>query len=131
MKVLDEEVFVERENYFTNSNFVEHHKCNQILLLVGSVIDHIHIDNVVLHYDVIALVFDVGLYVCISAGSPDLNSMWIMRPLILYTLLAFVFKTQLKDDIENASADVKIAQIADHVLELLFFANLKPVFVDG
>ena len=52
-----------------------------------------------------------------------------MRPLILKTLLAFVLETQLKYDIENPSANIEIAKIADQVLKLLFFANLKTIFV--
>jgi len=44
MKVLDEEIFVERKNYFTYSHFIQHHKCNQILFLICSVVYHVHVD---------------------------------------------------------------------------------------
>ena len=51
---LDQEVFIERKSDLAQANFIEHHERYKILFIVISMIDHVHIDDVVLDDNVIA-----------------------------------------------------------------------------
>jgi len=62
---------------------------------------------------------------------PNLDTTRVSSPLILYALCSFIFETELKNDIENACADVEVAEVADHELELFLTADLEPVLCYG
>ena len=52
---LEQEVLVKGERNLTLTHFVNHHKRDAIFLGLVAVVNHIHVDDVVFHYDVVSL----------------------------------------------------------------------------
>ena len=91
-------------------------------------VDHIHINDVVLHDNEIPLV--AGMFrtiVSIIRLLPDRQAPRVRCPYILLSLLFLVSTTELEHYIKNASADVEIPQDPNHVFELGLFTDLQSL----
>ena len=108
----------EGENNLPLADFVKHHEWNEVLFLFRAVVNHIHVDDVVLNDDVTA-VRNIGR----GLLSPDLDSARVLSPFIRLPLASFVLETQLEDDFEDSSADVEVSKIPDHQFELGLLAD--------
>ena len=145
---LDQEVFVERKCYLFHPNLIYHHEGDFVFLFLCPVVNHIHINDIVFHSDPIAsrLLYQVLERVsdawCLGhiidsfnsangatdSARPDCKAARVLGLVKFELLLAFVLQAQLADDLEDTLADVKVAQNADHILELCLFTNLQTVF---
>ena len=52
---LEQEVLVKGERYLALAHLVYHHKRDAIFLRLVAVVNHIHVDDVVLHHDIVSL----------------------------------------------------------------------------
>ena len=52
---LEQKVLIERKRDLTQANLVKHHERNQILLLFSTMVNHVHVDDVVFYYNIVAL----------------------------------------------------------------------------
>ena len=55
LEELQEEVFVKGKGNLALADFVYHHECDLVFLVIVAVVDHVHIHNVVLCHDVVSV----------------------------------------------------------------------------
>ena len=138
---LEQEVLIVRKRNLAQSNLVKHHEGDTILLLVGPMVDHIHVDNVVFDHNVVALLRVVWNTLAGGRRPPQRACSLPLPPLrlpfnrfrnnhvCLPRVLFLIQSTQLEHDVENARSDVEIPKDANHVLELGLLADLKSILL--
>ena len=145
---LDKEVFVEGKSYLFHPDLIYHHEGDFVLLFLCSIVDHIHIHDIVLYsnpiagrllYQALERVSDArcsghiinsfnSANCSANSTSPDREAAGVLGLIENFLLLTFVLQAQLADDLENALADIEVAQNANHILELCLFTNLQTIF---
>ena len=59
---LDQKVFIEGKSNLAQANFIEHHERDQIFLILTPMVNHVHIDDIVLYYNIVSI---LALYLII------------------------------------------------------------------
>ena len=135
---LEQEVLIVRKRNLAQTSLIKHHEGDKILLLIGPMVDHIHVNNVVFNHNIVALLWVVRL--ASGRRSPQRASS-LPLPLrlpfnrlrndhvCLLRVLFLITSTQLEHYVKNARSDIEIPKNANHVLELGLLANLKAIFL--
>ena len=68
---LEQEIFIKRKCYLAQPDLIKHHERYVIFLVLGPVVDHIHVDDVVLHDNIVALLRRVLRILSDARSSPE------------------------------------------------------------
>ena len=116
---LDEEILVKRERDFAQTNFIYHHEWNLVFFFVVTMVDHVHVNDVVLHDDIVSFtVRSVMIDNLWTVTRPDSEQLRIWRSIEFIHHQLLVLQTQLENNIENACSNVEITKNPNHGFEL-------------
>ena len=87
MEELEEEIFVESEGDLALAHLVNHHEWNAILLNLATMVDKVHVDDVVLDDNVLTI---FERWQVPAAPRPDLN-IAVALYYVIVMLFAFIF----------------------------------------
>ena len=126
MEELEQKIFVERECNLALTYLINHHERDAILFSRLSVVDHVHIYDVVFNNNVITLAEgrQVLRVSCPYAHCTITCSRAIGKFL---SFVLFIFDAQVQHDVEDALAEVKAAQATDQLPKLGLVAHLDPI----
>ena len=115
LEELQKEIFIEGKGDLAMADLVDHHERYKIFLFICAMVYHVHVDDVILRDDVSPIW--VILNFLIFFTSPYFSFMTALSTVF------FILETQLENYIKDACAYIKMAEIANKLLELGFFTH--------
>ena len=127
MEELEQKVLVKSECDLAFADFINHHEGDLIFLFLVSVIYHVHIDNIVLNNDVVAV--RVELWHVLALPSPNFNIdiTFLNATTCLNSFVSLVLKTETEHNIEDTCAKIKISQTPDQFFKLGLIAHFESI----
>ena len=119
---LDQKVLVEGEVDLAKTHLVDHHEGDFVFLRGWPLVDHVHVDDVVLHENVVSLL-PLAWFLLIDLPDSTCN-------LVTHNFL-LVLLAKLQHDTKDAFTDIEVAQYANHILELWLLTHFSAVLDRG